>query len=461
MQSVIEIEDVKVGDVPRRKLARSVATWRTLLMGMLLVFGSGSWQHALADDYILGPQDKLKIRVFEWRPVTGTAFEWVPLNGEFVISAAGTLSLPIIGVVPAAGQTADQISDTIGERLKEQVGMQKRPNASVEVSEYRPFFITGLVTKSGKYNFSPGLTVVQAVSMAGGMAGPADMNILGLQRDVLTTRGDLRTLNVERFGLLARQARVDAILDNKPSISFPPELTTHAGLAVVDRMMKEEEDLFETRQRSINAEIDSLNEAKVLASNQIEALKSKATSLAKQIDMASKDLGTVNKLVSAGLTVSTRSLSANQYLADLESRSLDVSLANLKAQQDVAKTDRDITDARNRYRVDSLTEAAEIRDKLGANVEKTQTARALIDSIAQQAPMSVNTASGDGQQAFQFTIDRLVSGRVRTLAVSDNDAVQPGDVIRVEKIPEADITSANKNATQAQAPHPGAKQDAF
>ncbi|MBZ5762965.1 polysaccharide export protein [Rhizobium sp. VS19-DR104.2] len=429
---------------PLRQL-RITPTWR-LLLGSIFGLAILSGYSALAEDYILGPQDKLKIRVFEWRPVTGTAFEWVPLNGEFVISAAGTLSLPIVGVVPASGLTVDQISDSIGERLKNQVGMQKRPNASVEVSEYRPFFIAGLVTKPGKYAYSPGLTVVQALSMAGGMTGPVDVNVMGLQRDVLTMRGDLRALNIERFGLLARQARVDAIINNQPSVVFPPELTTHSGQAIVDRIMKEEADLFDTRQRSISAEIVALNEARVLASNQIEALQSKATSLAKQIDLASKDLGTVNKLVSAGLSVSARSLGASQNLADLESRSLDVSLANLKAQQDVAKVDRDITDLRNRYRVDALTEAADVRAKIGANAEKVQTTRALLDNIALQAPMVANSAVEDGLQSFETTIDRLVSGHTRTLAVGDNDAVEPGDLIRVEKLPETNLGAPQTNS---------------
>jgi polysaccharide export outer membrane protein len=414
---------------------------------------------AFAEDYTLGAQDKLRIRVFEWRPVTGTTFDWVPLNGEFVVSAAGTLSLPIIGSVSATGLTVDQISESIGERLKEQVGLQKRPNASVEISEYRPFFITGLVTKPGKYEFAPGMTVVQALSMAGGMVGPADSNILGLQRDVLVARGDLRALNIEMFGLLARQARVDAILDKKNSVTFPPELTTHAGQAVVDRMMKEEEDLFETRERSINAEVDSLNEARVLASNQIETLNSKGQSLGKQIELASKDLSTVNKLVAAGLTVSARYLGASQNLADLESRNLDVALASLKAQQDVAKVDRDVTDARNRYRVNALTEAADIRDRLGANAEKIQTTRALLENIAQQAPIATSTATGDAQRVFETTIDRFLDGSIRTVPASDNDLIRPGDVIRVERVPDMELSPTRNPLGQISTP--GGKQNTF
>lgn len=402
---------------------------------------------AWADDYVLGPQDKLKIRVFEWRPMAGAAVEWAPLTGEFVVSPAGNLSIPIIGTVPAAGMTLEQVSDSIGERLKTQVGMQKRPNASVEVAEYRPFFLTGLVTRPGKYSYSPGLTVVQALSMAGGTFGLIDPNLVGLQRDALVARGDLRTLEVERLSLLARQARLDAVTQDQPSIAFPPELMTRAGDATVDRMMREEQDLFDTRQRSMSTEIDALNQAKLLATNQIEALNSKAVSLAKQIELANKDVGTVSKLISQGLTVSSRELGANQNLAQLQSQNLDVALANLKARQDIAKADGDIADASNRYRVQALTEATEVRDRLASNKEKTITTRGLLENIQARAPAAAaNMAADDTQRTLVTTIDRIVNGALRTIVVGDNDPVVPGDVIRVEDQKASPSEQATNNS---------------
>jgi polysaccharide export outer membrane protein len=402
---------------------------------------------ALADDYVLGPQDRLKIRVFEWRPMAGTAVEWAPLTGEFVVSTAGNLSMPIIGTVPAAGMTLEQVSESIGERLKTQVGMQKRPNASVEVAEYRPFFLTGLVTRPGKYSYSPGLTVVQALSMAGGAFGLIDPNLVSLQRDALVARGELRALEIERFSLLARQARLDAVTQEQTSITFPPELTARAGDATIDRMIREEQDLFDTRQRSLSTEIDALNQTKLLATNQIEALNSKAVSLAKQIELANKDVGTVSKLISQGLTVSSRELGANQNLAQLQSQNLDVALANLKARQDIAKADGDIADASNRYRVQALTEATEVRDRLASNREKTITTRGLLENIQARAPAAAaSLAADDSQRALVTTIDRIVDGTLRTIAVSDNDLVVPGDVIRVEDQKAAPSEQATNNS---------------
>ncbi|MBB3318310.1 MULTISPECIES: polysaccharide biosynthesis/export family protein [unclassified Rhizobium] len=406
---------------------------KACLLAAVSVVASLCGHMAAAQDYLLGPQDVLRIRVFEWRPSTGAPFEWVPLTGEFVISAAGNLSLPIIGTVPAAGKTLEQVSESIGERLQNQVGLQKRPNASVEIASYRPFFVTGLVATPGKYSFSPGLTVVQAVSMAGGI-GPVDSNLITLQRDALSGRGEIRALEAERLELVARQARIDAILNNDPEIKFPAELTSRKAEPGVARMLTEEQALFETRLRSMETEIGSLNQAKVLAANQISALKEKAVSLAKQIDMANKDLGSVNKLVQQGLTVSARQLGANQNLADLESRNLDVSLAILKTQQDLAKVDQDIGDVRNRYRINALTEAAELRDRFASNAKKTETASDLLRNLEVRAPAAVAALEED-KDTYSFTtsINRVVDGSNESLIVSDNDPVLPGDVIRVER----------------------------
>ncbi|WP_025662509.1 polysaccharide biosynthesis/export family protein [Rhizobium sp. IBUN] len=385
------------------------------------------------EEYVPGPQDTLKVRVYEWRPSTGTAFEWAPLTGDFVVSSAGNLSLPIIGNVPVAGKTLEQISETIGLRLQNEVGLQKRPSASVEISSYRPLFVTGLVASPGKYNYSPGLTVIQALSMAGGI-GSTDASMISLQRDALSSRGQVRELEAERLGLIARQARVEAVLNGGASVDFPQELLSRAKEPRFSKMMEEEQSLFETRQRSLMTEIDALDRAKVLANNQIDALKEKAVSLAKQIDLASKDLNSVNKLVSQGLTVSARQLGANQNVAELESRNLDVSLAMLKTEQDLAKVDQDIADVHNRYRVSALTEAAELRDRFASNTEKTKTARDQLKNLEVRAPSAMaSLAEGKDPYSFLMTVNRVIDGSMQTLVVSDNDPVMPGDMIRVEQ----------------------------
>ena len=269
--------------------------------------------------------------------------------------------------------------------------------------------------------------------MAGGI-GSTDASMISLQRDALSSRGQVRELEAERLGLIARQARVEAVLNGGASVVFPQELLSRAKEPRFSKMMEEEQSLFETRQRSLMTEIDALDRAKVLANNQIDALKEKAVSLAKQIDLASKDLNSVNKLVSQGLTVSARQLGANQNVAELESRNLDVSLATLKTEQDLAKVDQDIADVHNRYRVSALTEAAELRDRFASNTEKTKTAQDQLKNLEVRAPSAMaSLAEEKDPYSFLMTVNRVVDGSMQTLVVSANDPVMPGDMIRVEQ----------------------------
>ena len=80
------------------------ASLRRLVTGLLtaVVATMGIATTALAEPYLLGPEDKLKIRVYDWRASSSEVHEWAALTGEFVVGASGNVSLPLIGEVPAA-----------------------------------------------------------------------------------------------------------------------------------------------------------------------------------------------------------------------------------------------------------------------------------------------------------------------------------------------------------------------
>jgi polysaccharide export outer membrane protein len=110
----------------------------------------------VAADYRLGPTDHVRITVFGEDNLTG----------EFSVTADGSISMPLIGGVAALGRTADQVRTDIETRLKD--GYIKDPRVSVEVLNYRGFYILGEVNKAGEYPYAPGLTVLGAVATAQG-----------------------------------------------------------------------------------------------------------------------------------------------------------------------------------------------------------------------------------------------------------------------------------------------------
>jgi len=121
--------------------------------------------------YQLGAGDKLRI----------TVFGETELTGEYSVTGGGDVSFPLIGNVPAAGKTVEQVQEAIRTRLAG--GYVQDPRVSAEVILYRPFYILGEVAKPGQYPFSVGLTVQQAVATAGGYTYRANKHVIYLKQE--------------------------------------------------------------------------------------------------------------------------------------------------------------------------------------------------------------------------------------------------------------------------------------
>jgi polysaccharide export outer membrane protein len=107
--------------------------------------------------YTLGVGDKVRIITFGNEALTG----------EFRVNDSGKIAMPLLGSVPAAGKTPEQLQTTIAGELESR-NLLHKPNVSVEITDYRPVFVLGEVNKPGEYPYKPGMTFLSAVSTAGG-----------------------------------------------------------------------------------------------------------------------------------------------------------------------------------------------------------------------------------------------------------------------------------------------------
>ncbi|HYG88075.1 MAG TPA: polysaccharide biosynthesis/export family protein [Azospirillum sp.] len=107
-------------------------------------------------EYRLGPGDALRVIVFGEEQ----------LSGEFRLDAAGRVALPLIGEVQAKDRTTRDLEKDIARRLE--AGYIREAKVSVEVLNFRPFFILGEVRNPGQYAYVNGMTALSAVAMAGG-----------------------------------------------------------------------------------------------------------------------------------------------------------------------------------------------------------------------------------------------------------------------------------------------------
>ena len=127
---------------------------------------------ATSGPYIIGPEDKVTIRVFEIKDLS--------FDNEQV-DASGQIMLPLIGKVKAAGKTADQLQDEISTRLEKYL---QSPQVSVSVTESASQKVTveGNVKNPGVYQVKGHTTLMQAVAMAGGPDDEADTHKVAVIR---------------------------------------------------------------------------------------------------------------------------------------------------------------------------------------------------------------------------------------------------------------------------------------
>jgi polysaccharide export outer membrane protein len=123
-----------------------------------------------AAPYTLGPGDKLRITVFGEETLTG----------EYGVTGAGEVSFPLIGNIPAAGRTVEDLQTELAAKLGN--GFLADPRVSAEIINYRPYYILGEVARPGQYDFAVGLTIEQAVAAAGGFTYRANSRKVFLKR---------------------------------------------------------------------------------------------------------------------------------------------------------------------------------------------------------------------------------------------------------------------------------------
>jgi polysaccharide export outer membrane protein len=108
--------------------------------------------------YHLDAGDRLRVVVYGQEGLTNT----------YSISAGGTITMPLIGAVPARGRTPQGLAGEIAARLRN--GFIREPSVAVEIESYRPFFILGEVQAPGQYPYVPNMTAESAVAIAGGFS---------------------------------------------------------------------------------------------------------------------------------------------------------------------------------------------------------------------------------------------------------------------------------------------------
>tara|TARA_R110002153_G_scaffold119661_4_gene264740 strand:+ start:10281 stop:10811 length:531 start_codon:yes stop_codon:yes gene_type:complete len=154
------------------------------LLLLAIVVGGSEAQVSRFNEYTLGAGDTVSITVYGQED----------LSLETRLTDIGVINYPYLGEIAVLDMTVSGLEKFIYEGLKEDYLVN--PSVSVNIIEYRPFFINGEVKDPGGYPFQPGLTIDKAAALAGGYTERASKTKIYIDR---TIDGKQVTLNADRY----------------------------------------------------------------------------------------------------------------------------------------------------------------------------------------------------------------------------------------------------------------------
>jgi polysaccharide export outer membrane protein len=125
-----------------------------------------------SDTYVIGPSDVITVTV--WQQPT--------LSGSILVRPDGMITLPLLADIAASGKTPLQLADQIATGLKKYF---RDPNVSVVLTQInsKKIYLLGEVAKKGPVEMTAGMTLLEAISSAGGLTDYAHVKKIYILRD--------------------------------------------------------------------------------------------------------------------------------------------------------------------------------------------------------------------------------------------------------------------------------------
>ena len=402
------------------------------LAALLSLSLPGVSAHAQAPVDAAAPQDKLQLKVLEWLPAKGEYREWTAVGGEYMVSPERTITVPFVGTVTTESRSLSALASDIADALQRGLSLPTRPEVSIEMLSRAPVYVLGGVETPGKVEFTPGLTALQAIALAGGFyrGGGGSMR---LERDTINAESDLRQARDASARLQARIARLEAELADAAQIKTDASQANAKALAP---FIAEEQSILDVRREARESSIETLTNRRQLAIDQLKALDEKAANLDRQVSLTRKQLGDVQSLVDKGLTVATRAYDLERTLTDLEGRRLDLEIGRLSTELEINEAERDKADLLTEFRTSVAADLQSARSELTQKNLEIERAGALVREATIIAPEKLMDRAGNVTVSVRIFLTRTVGKSASTVEIGKDDMIQSGDTIQVEMQPD-------------------------
>jgi exopolysaccharide production protein ExoF len=328
------------------------------------------------------------------------------LTGEYRVGPDQSISIPVLGRIPITEIDPTQLEKNLAAKLSQIT--KKEGYVTVEISAYKPIFITGAVKHPGAIEWHPDMTVIQAIALTGGVGAES-----GAAGSVDAAGGRSQALEKDIDNLkrvLATIARLTAERGESAQVATPQRLVTLVGDVEADRLIAHEADILKSNRDALAAKLKILQESISDGKSEINALRDQSAKINEQLQLRRDYLKKLGSMRPDEEEIKLSDLA--EKLANIEGNTAKstASVAELELAALALKKDREAAIGTDLDRLDR--EAAQLE----ISINGFQNADGSLESKAKSTQYQIVRQKKDGSDTF---------------AANEVTPLKPGDVLSV------------------------------
>lgn len=360
------------------------------------------------------------------------------LKHRAAISLDGTVSLPLLGEIKAAGLSIAELRAEVFRTAPTKILRRRTPDGreypivispeeiTLEIVEYRPVYVNGDVSKPGSLPYRPGLNVRQAVALAGGY----DIMRFRMNNPFMES-ADLRSEYETRWTEFAKERaevlRLRAELAGKPDLQTDALSKVPIPTSVAINILNTEKERLAARRADLEKERAHLEQALQKEDSRIATLTEQLQKENEVTDADTEDYERVRELLKRGSVPITRVADARRLILLSSTRALQTTAQLAQVQRERQELSRKLqkVDDERRIKVLADLQTAEVR---------LATTRARLQGIGEKLVYTGMVKSqlvrGKGAEP-DIVVFRAASGPGKSFVADANTDLLPGDVVEI------------------------------
>lgn len=385
------------------------------IQAVLLIITPVAAHGQAATDYRLSAGDVLQISV------AGAP----DLGRRISISLDGSASFPLIGEIQVAGLSLTEIRTRIRDLIpargyknrkfsgSDALDVIDRDEISLDVAEYRPLYIMGDVVKAGEVVYRPGMTVKQAIAVAGGYRGPSELENSTNRKTYETALIAFAAEKVRIWRLRAMLGRSEQEFDDKEFEGL--------GRETIQRMINLQKEHMKALQDDHKRQRQELQQAITLANQRVKALGAQLDNEKTSARLDSDELERAQELSKKGIVAANRLTEVHRTALLSATRTLQTDVATEGAKRERQEVEAKLERLDGALRIELLGDLDVATAKADTLELQVRAARdQLLASFRTGAEKPIIQVQRDGKALTEMT---------------EGTPLAPGDVIEVYRPP--------------------------